>query len=176
MSNENVRAVFAAAVAEGKSADETKVEMIKAGCDFKDTVKLYKEWAIETGIMVNTKERAKEVDDILSGLDGLDTEDGFNDAVDTIMDNIDHVDEKKSASLIRAWAKKNEAEVFKRTKGGGKGRNGINTKLFAMLKDNPHTTEAELDAFIDENGSETSKKTWRSHYQNIRGLVNAVAA
>lgn len=170
-----IRSAFDAAVEDGKGADEVKVEMIKAGCQFKDTGRLYKEWAIETGIMVDAKERAAKVEDILSAAEDLDTEEGFNDAMDAIESDIKGTSTKQASALIRSWAKKNEVEVYKKPRSAGKGRNGINTKLLSFLKDNPHSTKDELDAFIDENGSETTKKTWRNHYQNIRSVVNAVA-
>lgn len=172
-----IRDAFDAAVNAGKSADEVKVEMIKAGCQFKDTGKLYKEWGLEAGVVVDTKARAEQVDGILSSMDNLDTEDGFNDAIDAIMDGVDNTSEKQAGSLLRTWCKKNDVTPFKKPKGsGGNGKNGINAKILNFLKDNPHTDEASLDDFINEHGSETTKKTWRNHYQNIRSVVNAVAA
>jgi hypothetical protein len=171
-----IRAAFDAAIKDGKGADEVKVEMIKAGCQFKDTGKFYKEWAIESGIMVDAKERSIKVDEILSEIDGLDTEDGFNDAMDSIMDDIKGTTDRQAGGLIRAWCKKNEVEAYKKPRSSGSRQTGINAKVFVLLQENPHTTEEEMNTFIDENGSETSKKTWRAHYQKIRSLVNSVAS
>jgi len=173
--SKTIKAAFNVAIKDGKGVDETKVEMIKAGCSFKDAGRLYKDWAVESGIIIDPKERANRVGNILVGMDSLDTEDGFDTAVERIIDYIDGTSIRQAGALIRAWGKRTENPIYKRVRKAGKGRNGINIKIFALLRANPLTTEKEMDAFVDENGSVTSKKTWRSHYQKIRILVNAIA-
>jgi len=152
--------------------------MIKAGCQFKDTGKLYKEWAIEAGIMVDAKERAAKVDEILSTFSDLDTEGGFNDAMDEIMAKINGTNAKQAGALIRSWCKKNEVAVYKKPKGTGTRANKEGSHAFFLnaLRDNPHMTEDEMNALIEEKGSKTTKTSWRSYYQNIRSLVNDIAA
>jgi len=175
-----IRAAFDAAIKAGKGADEVKVEMIKAGCQFKDTGKFYKEWAIESGIMVDAKERAIKVDEILSDVDGVDTEDGFSDAMDALMDGIAGTSDRQAGGLIRAWAKKNEVEVYKKPKSTGGGqRSGFVHEFHDMLRENPQMTEEEATAIINgtDGHKETSEnvKRYAKMYQNTRALVNDVA-
>lgn len=180
MSEQAIRDAFDSAVADGKGADEVKVEMIKAGCQFKDTGRLYKEWAIETGIMVDAKERAAKVEDILSGFSALDNEDDFNSAMDAIMDGIPNTNNKQAGGLIRSYAKKNDMEVFKRAKAAGAGRTSFASKFYDSLRSNPGMTEDEAAAIINgtDGNEETSANVQKhaSHYQAIRKLVNDVAA
>jgi len=179
--SEAIRAAFDAAVADGKGADEVKVEMIKAGCQFKDTGRLYKEWAIDSGIMIDTKERAAKVDEILSDFDNLDTEEGYSDAMDALTDSINGTSNKQAGALIHSWAKKNEVAVYKRPKGGsGVGRSGFVNKFHDMLRANPQMTEDEAhDILHGLNGNEATSenvKRYERMYQNIRKLVNDVTA
>lgn len=176
-----IRSAFDSAVAAGKSADEVKVEMIKAGCQFKDAVKLYKEWGTETGIVVNTKERAEKAAEILSGFEAFDTNESRDEAINALIDGLS-VEAKSAGALLRAYAKKNEMEVAKKTRGagGGAGRSGFASKFYVFLEANPSATEAEAAAFINGEGDheETSANVQKhaSHYQAIRALVNKVAA
>ena len=179
MSEENnaaIREAFDAATADGKNADEVKVEMIKAGCQFKDTGRLYKEWGIETGIVVDAKERTAKVDDVMSSQGDLDTEDGLSAAMEAIMDDINGTNEKQAGALIRAWAKKNDVDVFKKPKGGGGVRkSSFIFVLIERLLDNPSMDESTFDELVA--GAETkAASTYRSHYNAVRELANQLSA
>ena len=173
--NEAIKAAFDAAIADGKDADEVKVEMIKAGCQVKDTGRLYREGAIDSGIMMDTKARTAKIDDILSGVDGLDTEDGLTDAIDALVDGVPATSEKSAAALIRGWGKKNEVDIFKRTRGTGTG--GTRAFIFRLtdaLVENPSMNEDTFNEMLSNEGKSSQK--YGSHFNSIRVLANKLAA
>ena len=88
--------------------------------------------------------------------------------------------DKSAAALIRAYAKKNGIEAFKKAKGGtGEAKTGFAAKFYDFLVANPACTVAEATAFIQgtDGHEETSENTKRhqSHYLAIHRMVNRIA-
>lgn len=171
-----IREAFDAA--QGKEEDQIKLAMIQAGATFKNVTRLYNQYMVDAGLSVSKEEKEQKLLEAIEGQD-LATEAGFDAAVATLVESI-NTTEKSAAALIRAHAKKNEIEVFKKAKGGnGGGKQGFAAKFYAFLVAQPTCSKEEAVAFIQGEGDheETSENTKRhqSHYLAIHAMVNKIA-
>jgi len=173
--SEAVENAFKAACEAKKDEDTIKIEMISAGAKFKKVTKMFNELMVKHGYAVSKEDKSKAVAAACVDVE-LSTEDGFSAATKALIATLEGTSEKSASASIRAYAKKNDLEFFKKPKAEGKGKGGINAKILAAVIDNPKMTEVEMNAFIDEHGSDTTKKTWRSYHQNVRAAANAIAA
>lgn len=172
-----IREAFDAA--QGKAEDEVKLAMISAGATFKNVTRLFNQFCVDAGLTVSKEEKDQIIAGILEGAD-LSQEDVFNAKVEELMSALVGSTDKSAAALIRAYAKKNELEVFKKAKGGtGEAKAGFASKFYDWLLANPTSTKEEATAFINGEGDheETSENTKRhaAHYLAIHRLVNRVA-
>lgn len=163
---------------QGKEEDAIKLAMISAGATFKNVTRLFNQFMVDAGLAVSKEEKDQKVLEAVDGVD-LATEEGFDSAVEALMASINATD-KSAAALVRAYAKKNELEVFKKAKsGGGAGKQGFAGKFYEFLAANPTCTKEEATAFINGEGDheETSENVKRhlSHYLAIHALVNRIA-
>lgn len=177
--NAVIRGAFDAAHADGKEEDAIKLDMIAAGATFKNVTRLYNEFAVDAGLVVGKAEKDQVLNDTLSGAD-LSTEAVFNEKVAALVSALPGTNEKSAAALIRAYAKKNELEVFKKAKvGGGEGKAGFAGSFYQWLIENPTSTVDQATAYIQgtDGNPETSEnvKRHQSHYLAIHRLVNRVA-
>ena len=118
---QEVREAFEAAISAGKSADEIKVEMLKAGAPFSGITKMYNDLMVETGRMTDPEEKAKIIDSVCSEHD-ISTEEGFNDAFEEISEKLEGLTERQIASSIRGYAKRNKIDVYKKPRSSTAGR------------------------------------------------------
>lgn len=174
-----IRAAFDAAHAAGKEEDDIKLDMIGAGATFKNVTRLYNVFAVDAGLTVSKEEKDQILLDVLNGADLAD-EATFNAKVEELMARLSGSTDKSAAALIRAYAKKNGLEVFKKAKGGtGEAKPGFAAKFYDWLVANPTSTVAEATAFLQgtDGHEETSENTKRhqSHYLAIHRLVNRIA-
>ena len=174
-----IRAAFDAAHAAGKEEDDIKLDMIGAGATFKNVTRLFNQFSVDAGLTVSKEEKDQILLDVLNGADLAD-EATFNAKVEELMARLSGSTDKSAAALIRAYAKKNGLEVFKKAKGGtGEAKTGFAAKFYDWLVANPTSTVAEATAFIQgtDGHEETSENTKRhqSHYLAIHRLVNRVA-
>lgn len=178
--NEEIRAAFDEAVQEDSDEDSIKLSMIAAGASFKNVTRLFNQFMIDAGLAISKADRSAIVEETMEGLEGLETEEGFNDAVAALVESVQGASEKSAAGLVRAYCKKNELECYKKPKGEGSGRTGFTSLYHAWLVANPSCTEEEATAYImGENGNpETSDNTKRhkSYYIGLANLANAIAA
>lgn len=174
-----IRAAFDAAHAAGKEEDDIKLDMIGAGATFKNVTRLFNQFSVDAGLTVSKEEKDQILLDVLNGAD-LSDEATFNTKVEELMAHLAGSTDKSAAALIRAYAKKNGIEAFKKAKGGtGEVKTGFAAKFYDFLVANPACTVAEATAFIQgtDGHEETSENTKRhqSHYLAIHRLVNRIA-
>lgn len=174
-----IRNAFDASHAAGKEEDEIKLDMIGAGATFKNVTRLFNQFSVDAGLTVSKEEKDQIIAGVLSGAD-LSTEEGFNGKVTELMAALTGSTDKSAAALIRAYAKKNGLEVFKKAKGGtGEAKTGFAGKFYEWLVANPTSTVAEATAYIQgtDGHDETTEnvKRHQSHYLAIHRLVNRVA-
>lgn len=176
---ELIRAAFDASLAEGKEEDSIKMDMIGAGATFKNVTRLFNQFSVDAGIAVSKEEKDQILLEVLSGAD-LSDEATFNTKVEELMGRLTGSTDKSAAALIRAYAKKNELECFKKTKAStGEGKTGFAGKFYDFLVANPTCTVEAATAFIQgvDGHEETSENTKRhqSHFLAIHRLVNRIA-
>lgn len=175
-----LRAVFDEEHAKGTAEDGIKMAMVMAGATFKNVTRLYNEFMISAGHVASKDEREQIV---LSAVEGkaLDTEDGFNQAVQAIVVGLKGSNEKSAASLVRGHAKKLGLTVYKKEREsltGRAGRSGFTEKFYAYLRANPACTKEQATAFVTgkEGCEETSENTIKRlpHFLHIWQLVSDV--
>jgi hypothetical protein len=174
-----IREAFDAAHAAGKEEDEVKLDMIGAGATFKNVTRLFNQFSVDAGLTVSKEEKDQIINQVLSGAD-LSTEESFNAKVAELQASLQGSTDKSAAALVRAYAKKNGLEVFKKAKGAaGESKTGFAAKFYDWLAANPTSSVEEATAFIQgTNGhEETSEnvKRHQSHYLGVHRLVNRVA-
>ncbi len=174
-----IRNAFDASHAAGKEEDEIKLDMIGAGATFKNVTRLFNQFSVDAGLTVSKEEKDQIIAGVLSGAD-LSTAEGFDSKVAELMAALTGSTDKSAAALIRAYAKKNGLEVFKKAKGGtGEAKTGFAGKFYEWLVANPTSTVAEATAYIQgtDGHEETTEnvKRHQSHYLAIHRLVNRVA-
>ena len=174
-----IRGAFDAGVAASKTEDDIKLDMITAGATFKNVTRLFNTFSVDAGLAVSKEEKDQILLDVLNGAD-LSAEDTFNAKVEELMGRLTGTTDKSAAALIRAYAKKNGLEAFKKAKGStGEARTGFAGKFYDWLIANPTSSVAEATAFIQgaDGHEETTAnvKRHQSHYLAIHRLVNRVA-
>lgn len=169
-----VREAFDEAMDAEKDEDQVKLAMIGAGATFKNVSRLFNQYMIDTGRAISKKERDDIAEEILADADVSD-EEGFSSAVDAIVEKSTGVSEKQAGAIVRAWAKKNEVECYKKPK-GATGRSGFASKFYDALIENPEMDEEGANVLIDGEDASDNVRRHRTHYQAIRKLANAIAA
>lgn len=172
-----IRNAFDEAITAEKEEDDIKMAMIGAGATFKNVTRLYNQYMIDAGLAISKADRNQIVEDVLEGCD-LDTEELFDAAVNALVESIKGATDRSAASLIRAYAKKNEIEVYVKPKGEGGSRNPFVRIFHEQLIENPKMTEDELKAIIEglDPDHQTNPTRWFSQHNNIRKTANAIAA
>ena len=156
---------------------DAKMAMVQAGATFKNVGSLYNKFEIDGGYALSKKERTQILDDTLTGLE-LATDEDFGVAAALIITSLD-VDAKSASATVRAWAKKNEVDCYKKPAGTGTPRTGFNQTFFGKLVENPTMTEADVNALIDDkDDTEVTANVvrQRAHYHNMRKLANGIVA
>lgn len=167
--------------AQGQEEDAIKLAMISAGATFKNVTRLFNEFCVDAGLVTSKEDKEKVLAEVLTGAD-LSLEEVFDAKVAELQASLQGVNEKSAAALIRAYAKKNELEVFKKAKatGEGAGKAGFAGKFYDFLVANPTATKEQAVAFIQgtDGNEETSEnvKKHQSHYLGIHNLVSRIAA
>jgi len=173
--SDEVRAAFVAAHDADKDDDSVKIEMISAGAKFKKVTKMFNDLMVEYGYAVSKEEKSKAVASACVDVEWS-TEDGFATAVANMTGALDSVSDKSAASSIRAYAKKNDLECFKKPKAAGGGtRTTFLTDFYDALYENPSMSEEEAKEFIEKNGTKNTIR-WAKAHQRVRILTNRIAA
>ena len=161
--HDDIELAFDAAVSDGKEEDEIMLAMIEAGATFKNVKSRYNALLVDNGYLDSKAEKAKIVTDTLEGMDLAD-EDGFQSAVDVLIEGLKGATEKSVAASIRAYAKKNELEVYKKPKGEGAGRSGITSMFHDFVIDSLPVSKEDVDAWIETNGTDNTKRHAKAYH------------
>lgn len=168
---------FSEGLDKGDGEDQIKMAMIGSGATFKNVTRLYNEFMIDAGLLVSKSDREEIVKQTLDG-QTFTSIDEFTSCVDALVVNLTGSNERSAGALIRAYAKKNDLEVYAKPKGEGKGHTGFRYQFYNALIANPRMTEAEAEALVQgTNGNpETSdnvKKRAR-HFMGLRSLAQRI--
>jgi len=171
-----IRETFDAAVSGDSAEDDVKLAMIQAGATFSNVTRLYNQYMIDSGLAMSKEDRNSVMDNILTGK-SLDTEETLTDAIVSVVNEVTGVTDKSASAMVRAWAKKNEVECFKRPKGSGAVRNPFVQNFHNALIENPHLTKEELQNIINGLPAEqqSNPQRWFTQHDNIRKVVNTIA-
>jgi hypothetical protein len=176
--DQGIKDAFTAAVEGGNTEDGVKMAMIGAGATFRNVTRLYNHYAIEAGLAMSREDREELVKNVLEDIDPSD-EEGFSDAVDTIMENGAGVDESTAARSLRAYCKKNDIAFWVKPKGEGREGTGFTARYYNALVANPSMTKEQASDLINgRNGQEATSENVKRHetqYQAIRALANRIA-
>jgi hypothetical protein len=167
---DEVRKAFTDAVAAEKSEDEIKINMIAAGAKFKNVTRIFNELMVEAGLAISKEDKDKIVSDACAEVD-LSTEEGFDAAVAKVNGAIESTNEKGAATMIRAYARKNKIEFYKKPKKEGGTRTTFLSDFYAALLENPSMTEEEAHQFIVDHGTANTLR-WEKSHQKVRQLAN----
>jgi len=159
-----------------KSEDDVKMAMIGAGATFKNVTRLFNQYMVDTGKAISREAKSELVEKHADGAD-LASEEGFNEAVASVVSEGTGVSEASAASLIRAWAKKAEVECFSKPKGSGAVRNPFVQNFHAALIANPSMDEQGLKDVIAalEPQNQVNPTRWFNQHNAIRKMVNKIA-
>lgn len=165
---------FEEAVSQGKSPDEVKVAMLTAGAEFSGINKLYNQLMIDTGRMSNPAEKAAVVAKACEDND-ISTQEGFDAAVNQILESLTGITSRSAEASIRGYARKNEMEYYHKPKTGGAGRiGGFRKKYFDWLRNHPNATDEEITDLLVTYGTKNVARH-ESFYRDLAKLVNDVA-
>lgn len=168
-----IREVFDNCIDDESDEDDTKLAMIGAGATFKNVTRLYNKFMIDAGLALSKEDKASHVTTKLEGLK-FEDEEGFDKAVVALV--TDKINERSAGALLRAYAKKNDLDVYAKPKSEGTGKSGFASDFYDWLIANPTVSEEEGKAFIMNPDNSGNIHNHLSHYQNIRQLVNNVAS
>ena len=169
------RAAFSAGVKGNKDEDAIKMAMIQAGASFKNVTRLYNQFAQEAGLVMSKEERDKIINDTCSKAKAtLNTEDGLNTVIDTLVGTVKGSNESAISRMVRAWCKANDVEVFTKPKGTGQ-RKGFRTDFYNELRKNPKMTEDQVKAYTKEHGTENENRNVKFHL-DVAKLCNDIVA
>ena len=171
-----IRVAFDEAVEDSHSEDDVKLAMIQNGAKFSNVSRLYTQYMIDAGLAMSKEEKDSLVTDILEDAD-LSTEEGFTEARDAMVEEGTNVSDKQAASIIRAYARKNELEVWKAPKGTGERKAGFRDAFYAALVENPNMTKEQADEMIKNHDLSTANVIrHESFWHSIRKLANSIAS
>ena len=153
--------------------ETTKMAMLQAGCKIKSVSRLYNTFMVDSGQMASKEEKDTALDAALKDVD-LSDEDTFNEAVTDLATSITGASEQSAATMVRAWAKRNEAECYAKPKGEGRST-GFIAKFHTALIADPEMNEKACKDFVHEHGTENTIRHITS-YQKTRKLVNDIHA
>jgi len=151
----------------------TKLAMINAGCKIKAVSRMYNTFMIDSGQMASKEEKDDALTSELEDTD-LSEEGDFNTAVENLVDTITGSTVKSVSAMVRAWAKKNDVECYKKP-AGTPGQSGFTHKFHEALLADPTMDKATCTKFIEDNGSDNTKRH-ESSYQTLRQFANDMNA
>lgn len=172
-----IQIAFNEAISEDADEDDIKLAMIQAGATFKNVTRLYNQYMIDAGLAISKQDRDQIVTDTLEGLN-FESEEEFDDAVARLEEGIKGCNTRSAANLVRAYAKKNDMECYKKPAGDSGTRNPFVRRFHDALIENPQMTKEQLQEIIDglDEHHRTNPQRWFNQHDNIRKTANAIAA
>lgn len=175
-----IQEAFESAIGSGKDEDNTKLAMIGAGATFKNVTRLYNKFMIDAGLTISKADRDAAIASIVGDPALLSEEEDFARCVAEVVEQVKGSTERSAGAALRAFAKANGVEAFKKTKEAtGARSSGFRANVYDLFIKNPNLTEAELDKFANEDAATSlasdNDRKQLSHYHGLRRMVNAVA-
>ena len=173
--NDAIIEAFNVAIAseEALEEDDIKLSMIGAGATFKNVTRLYNQYMVLAGLAISKEDKVAHVAEALEGLE-FEDEAGYDLAVVALMDEEKNINERSAGALLRAYAKKNTLEIYKKPKAEGTGRVGFASTYYDFLVANPYVVEAEAKAYIMNPKNSENVRRHESHYMNLWKLTNRI--
>lgn len=130
------------------SEDDIKMEMFSNKIPFSKLNTLYKQVAIELGLMVDPKVVTENVNEMLKEmpLDEIEEWSQVESAVQHVVDNVDGATSARVLTLMRTYCKENEIELPKKPKsaaGGGPRTSKLAEAVVSLVNRNPNATKQE---------------------------------
>lgn len=169
-----VKDSFEEGIANDDDEDDIKLAMIGAGATFKNVTRLYNQFMIDEGLALSKEDKAKHVTEALTGKEFAD-EAGYDTAITALVSTEKGITERSAGGLLRAYAKKNDLDVYKKPKAEGTGKTGFSSVYYAWLVANVTSTKAEATAYIMNKENSENTRRHESHYMNIWKLVHSIA-
>ena len=170
-----VQEVFTVSIADELEEDDIKLAMIGAGATFKNVTRLYNQMMVAAGLAISKEDKAAHVTETLEGLE-FETEEDYDKAVALLMDPEKKITERSAGALLRAYAKKNSLEIYKKPQVEGSGRVGFAAGYYDHLVANPRISEANAKAFIMDPKNSENVHRHVSHYMNLWKLASRIVS
>lgn len=177
---DTINEAFNEAINADKDEDNVKLAMVHAGANFKNVTRLYNQFCIDAGLVISKAEKNQILADVLNDVDVSD-ESGFQSAVAALLSAMAGSTERSAAATVRAYAKKNEIDCFKKpTVVSGRTRSLFVAKFHRWLIDTKEATLEDATAYINgkdgfEPTSDSVKHNASTHIA-IYNLVTAIRA
>lgn len=169
---------FNESIEAGQDETNIKLNMIKAGADFKNVTRLYNKFMVDAGLAISKEDRTRLVEETLTGK-VFDTEEDFSVAIENLMTAIEGTSDRSAASIIRAYAKKNELPVWSKPKSEGGSRPGFAAAFHDFLIANLNCTKEQVTAYImGTDGNAPTSENVQNHlgvYMSQWNLVQRAA-
>ena len=165
-----IQEAFDSAVTNESDEDEIKLQMISAGATFKNVTRLYNQYMIDAGLAISKADRNEIVESTLEGLD-FDTEEAFSNAVVRLVDAVKGSNDRSASALVRAYAKKNELEVYVKPKGEASPRAGLTSDLYDFIVENPMQTDEQLTEYVNRTADEKGSANFANHLSSHLGVL-----
>lgn len=173
-----IREAFDAEIGNESDEDSIKMAMVGAGATFKNVTRLYNAFMIDAGLAISKEDRTSAVEGALEGRE-LGEEEGFAGAVEAVVEAVQGATERSAAALVRAYAKKNDLDVYAKPKGTGGNRSSFAGKFYAWLSESVRSDD-EVKAYVAGDGDyeDTSDNVQKhaSHYLAIGSMAGKIWA
>ena len=165
---------FEAGISDDNDEDDIKLAMIGAGATFKNVTRLYNQFMIDAGLALSKEDKAAHVTEALEGKEFAD-EAGYDAAIVALVSDEKGINERSAGGLLRAYAKKQDLDVYKKPKAEGSGKSGFASTFYAWLVSNPEVEKKAANEYIMNPENSENVRRHESHYMNIWQLVHDIA-
>jgi hypothetical protein len=173
---EKIQEAFTASTEANKSEDDVKMAMIQAGASFKNVARLYNAMMIDAGLAISKEDRDAIVKECIQKHD-VSHEDGFDIAVDFLVEKLTDSTIRSAAALIRGFCRKNEMPYFVPEKETGNGTTGFTKRYLQWVVDVVKETGRIPDIEVAKNyihGKEGFPETSNNTKRNETHFLNYI--
>ncbi len=153
--NQIAEEIIIAAHEADKTENETLVELVTAGIQFKHAAKLYNSVRIELGLAVSAADRKKQIADYLATNrpEFKDYEEMLS-CVSSLQDTVPGLTTAQAVSGVKKFCKENQIELPKKPRGAGKPKGGLRAQIMEYIIANPESNAAQLEDFVTAKGKD----------------------
>lgn len=173
MNNKEYEALFNDCLQRARGPDEVKEMMVMSGVPFKSVTRLYNQFMIGKGLAFDADTKRKIVRKVLEGK-RLNTKRAFAGRSASVKKALkDTITERSADALVRAFAKRNEVEVWQKPEKEDAVRVSFMKQFCDFLEANPFATEKAVVRYLDK-GTATYIKRNRNTYMEIWRMVQVI--